>query len=132
MCSHIYGGLQVPVTVPSLGMVGGGGDGDAKVLGLSLENLMLSEGDTGQVWITHPLAEKQQERCLVKKGVKGLPFWVHSMFSPFPDHAMLTHRSVTVSPSDFFWWGIPLHLSKTSMALLALVKATFFERWIYI
>lgn len=48
MCSHIYGGLQVPVTVPGLGMVSGGGDGDAKVLGLSLENLLLSEGDTGR------------------------------------------------------------------------------------
>lgn len=48
-------------------MVGGGGDGDAKVLGLSLENLLLSEGDTGQVWITHPPAEKQQERCLVRR-----------------------------------------------------------------
>lgn len=81
-----------------MGMVGGGGDADAKeVLSLSLENLLLSEGNIGQVWITHPPAEKQ-ERCLVKEGVKGLPFWVHSMFSPFPDHVMLTHRSVYSVP----------------------------------
>lgn len=57
----------MPVTVPGLGMVVGAGNGDAKeVLGLTLENLLLSEGDTGQVWITHPPAENNRRGAWLK------------------------------------------------------------------
>lgn len=70
---------------------GGGEDGDERNC-LPLGNFLLGEGDIAQAWIAYP-SEKHQERCLVREDVKGLPFWVHSVLSPFPDHTMLTPKS---------------------------------------
>lgn len=58
----------------------------------ALGNFLLGEGDFGQAQIAHPPTETA-EWCLVREGVKNLPFWVHDVLLPFPAHTMLTHKS---------------------------------------